>query len=89
MEGSRWMLLCYIDISLPLYKKISKNISIGEDLKKKDYSLKPLDLNLGKLRPREGKGLAMVIQLLVGLEAWSPDYQPGVYSHTPAASYAG
>lgn len=51
---------------LPLYKKINKDISVGEDLKKKDYGLKPLDLNLGKLRPREVKGLAMVIQLLMG-----------------------
>ena len=44
-------------------------------------SLKPLDLNLGKLRLREVKGLASVIHLLLeepGLEPRSPDSQRGI-----------
>ena len=42
-------------------------------------SLKPLDLNLGKLRPREVKGLARVIWLIVeklGLGPSSPSSGP-------------
>lgn len=52
----------------------------------KDYSLKPLHLNLGKLRPREVKGLAVFIQLLVKepeLQLRSPDSQPGTLTFIP------
>lgn len=72
---------------LPLYKKINKDISVGEDLKKKRLWFEALGFKFGETEAQGGKGTCHGHPVVNG--PWSPDYQPGVYFYTSDASYSG